>query len=401
MSFQRHIVTLGFAAFAVAVAAFTASAAAGPLEDQLSQMRARKGSVGRQIDSSDRRVQSMQRQVATLSQRIQRLNVPIASLDGQISDLQSIIDHRQARIAELQAEYRAQRTQIQQLSAEIDVARQRLIERVVAAYRGNQTAMGLGSWVVGAQDFDELLQRREALSTLTRSDRDLLGSIELMQRKVRIARAHNHERQAELAAEARKVDADQARLEQSRAQLLAQRSEVAAIRVRRARVMQELQRKVADLHDDYDRLESDVDTLREVIAGGGQFSGAVPPGLSSSGLIWPVSGPVVSGFGWRWGRMHEGLDISVGIGVPIHAAAAGVVIHSGWQDGYGNLVVVQHAGSLATAYGHQSRINVGVGQVVLQGQVIGFVGCTGRCFGPHVHFETRVNGSAVDPMGYL
>jgi len=122
---------------------------------------------------------------------------------------------------------------------------------------------------------------------------------------------------------------------------------------------------------------------------------------SSSGLIWPVNGPVVSGFGMRWGRMHEGIDIGVGYGTPIHAAASGTVVYSGWMSGYGNFVIIDHGGGMATAYGHQSSIAAGNGQSVSQGQVIGYVGCTGHCFGPHLHFEVRINGSAVDPLGYL
>ena len=122
---------------------------------------------------------------------------------------------------------------------------------------------------------------------------------------------------------------------------------------------------------------------------------------SSAGLIWPVQGPVTSPFGWRWGRMHEGIDIGVPYGTPIHAAASGRVIYAGWMDGYGNLVAIDHGRGLSTAYGHQSRIAVSNGQTVSQGQVIGYVGCTGHCFGPHLHFEVRINGTPVDPMGYL
>ncbi|HWH55236.1 MAG TPA: M23 family metallopeptidase [Gaiellaceae bacterium] len=122
---------------------------------------------------------------------------------------------------------------------------------------------------------------------------------------------------------------------------------------------------------------------------------------SSSGFIWPVSGPVVSGFGMRWGRMHTGIDIGVGYGTPIHAAAAGRVIYSGWMDGYGNLVFVDHGGGISTGYAHQSSIAVSNGQTVSQGELIGYVGCTGHCFGPHLHFEVRLNGSPVDPLGYL
>jgi murein DD-endopeptidase MepM/ murein hydrolase activator NlpD len=122
---------------------------------------------------------------------------------------------------------------------------------------------------------------------------------------------------------------------------------------------------------------------------------------SSAGLIWPVQGPITSPFGWRWGRMHEGIDIGVGYGTPIHAAASGTVIYCGWESGYGNLTVIDHGGNLATAYGHQSSIAVSCGQQVAQGEVIGYVGCTGHCFGPHLHFEVRVNGNPVDPLGYL
>jgi murein DD-endopeptidase MepM/ murein hydrolase activator NlpD len=131
-----------------------------------------------------------------------------------------------------------------------------------------------------------------------------------------------------------------------------------------------------------------------------QASGSYDSTPSASGLIWPVNGPVVSGFGMRWGRMHTGIDIAVPYGTPIHAAASGTVIYSGWMGGYGNFVIVDHGGGMATAYAHQSSIAVGGGSVS-QGQVIGYVGCTGHCFGPHLHFEVRINGSPVDPMGYL
>ena len=114
-----------------------------------------------------------------------------------------------------------------------------------------------------------------------------------------------------------------------------------------------------------------------------------------------MSGPITSPFGWRWGRMHQGIDIGVPMGTPIKAAAAGTIIYCGWESGYGNLTVIDHGGNLATAYGHQSSIAVTCGQQVAQGQVIGYVGCTGHCTGPHLHFEVRIDGNPVDPMGYL
>jgi murein DD-endopeptidase MepM/ murein hydrolase activator NlpD len=114
-----------------------------------------------------------------------------------------------------------------------------------------------------------------------------------------------------------------------------------------------------------------------------------------------VNGPVVSPFGQRWGRLHAGVDIAVPSGTPVHAADSGTVQIAGWVDGYGNYTCIQHNASLSTCYGHQTSIATHVGANVTQGQVIGSSGCTGHCFGPHVHFETRINGSPVDPMGYL
>jgi murein DD-endopeptidase MepM/ murein hydrolase activator NlpD len=99
--------------------------------------------------------------------------------------------------------------------------------------------------------------------------------------------------------------------------------------------------------------------------------------------------------------MHEGIDIGAPYGAPIGAADGGTVIYAGWLGGYGNLVVLDHGNGLSTAYGHQSDIVVGVGQSVAQGQLIGYVGSTGHSTGPHLHFEVRVNGSPVDPLGYL
>jgi murein DD-endopeptidase MepM/ murein hydrolase activator NlpD len=109
----------------------------------------------------------------------------------------------------------------------------------------------------------------------------------------------------------------------------------------------------------------------------------------------------VSGFGMRWGRMHEGIDITCATGTPVRAAGAGTVIWAGWRGGYGNLVVVDHGGGLSTAYAHNSAYASSVGQSVAAGQVISYAGSTGNSSGPHVHFEVRVNGSAVDPLRYL
>jgi murein DD-endopeptidase MepM/ murein hydrolase activator NlpD len=132
-------------------------------------------------------------------------------------------------------------------------------------------------------------------------------------------------------------------------------------------------------------------------------SAPVSTSCGSSRIVAPVRGYTVTGdFGeQRPGHLHTGLDLAVAYGTPIVAAACGVVTTAGVQGGYGNIVCVKHSSTLTTCYAHMSRFATRVGQTVHQGQVIGYVGCTGSCTGPHVHFETRVNGSPVDPAPYL
>lgn len=128
------------------------------------------------------------------------------------------------------------------------------------------------------------------------------------------------------------------------------------------------------------------------------------PGNGACGplrLTSPVKGTVTSGFGPRWGRNHDGLDIAAPSGTPIRAAECGIVSFAGVQSGYGNMVCVKHSSRFETCYAHMTNYAVSQGQRVDQGEVIGYVGCTGNCTGPHLHFETRVDGSARDPRPYL
>jgi len=120
-------------------------------------------------------------------------------------------------------------------------------------------------------------------------------------------------------------------------------------------------------------------------------------------LAWPMTeGVVSSGFGERWGRPHKGIDIAAPEGTPIHAAADGEVVFAENSDGgYGKLVILEHTGGCLTVYAHNSRILVDEGQTVRQGAPIAEVGSTGRSTGPHLHFEIRIDASAIDPLIHL
>jgi murein DD-endopeptidase MepM/ murein hydrolase activator NlpD len=137
---------------------------------------------------------------------------------------------------------------------------------------------------------------------------------------------------------------------------------------------------------------------------GAPVAGPIQPG--QKGLIWPVNGPITSPFceSRAWERCHPGIDIGVPSGTPIRAAAAGKVVlmqPEAASGGYGNYTCIQHTSTMSTCYAHQSRFATSMGAQVAQGQIIGYSGCTGRCYGPHLHFEVRINGAVTNPMNYL
>jgi len=124
-------------------------------------------------------------------------------------------------------------------------------------------------------------------------------------------------------------------------------------------------------------------------------------GDGRASLGWPLSGPILSGFGMRWGRIHTGLDIGSGYGTPVGAASSGTVIRAGWYGGYGRTVDIDHGNGVVTRYAHLASISVGIGEVVGRGEVVGTVGSSGHAYGPHLHFEVIVNGEPRNPLNYL
>ncbi|MGB9736416.1 MAG: M23 family metallopeptidase [bacterium] len=129
--------------------------------------------------------------------------------------------------------------------------------------------------------------------------------------------------------------------------------------------------------------------------------------LLATPSIWPVRGFITSGFGWRINpitggkEFHEGVDIATQLGNPIKAPANGIVSYAGWETGYGNTIIIDHGYGVTTLYGHLSKIDVKVGEMVKRGQVIGDIGDTGFSTGPHLHYQVMVNGVPVNPMRYL
>jgi murein DD-endopeptidase MepM/ murein hydrolase activator NlpD len=241
-----------------------------------------------------------------------------------------------------------------------------------------------------AHGFDDLVARTEYMQTLQDQDNDIVARVRTLRNEMQATVNTVRAARDQIAQQKQELEATRLKLRQ-------RTEELAVARRKQHATLMRVRKHQEDLEGDLSAIS---EKIAEQLA---QQAGALPAGPvrpGAHGLIWPVNGPVVSGFGMRWGRMHEGVDIAAPTGTQIRAAASGSVEISGVVGGYGNYTCIGHGGGLSTCYAHQSQILVSSGQVA-QGQTIGLVGCTGHCLGPHLHFEVRVNGQAVDPLGYL
>ncbi|NUT56501.1 MAG: peptidoglycan DD-metalloendopeptidase family protein [Thermoleophilia bacterium] len=256
--------------------------------------------------------------------------------------------------------------------------------------------------VLESGNFSDMLDQLEFLRTLGRQDQKVAGEVESAKLQMQETRNSTRRTRREVAATTREVAARTAEQRAVRDRLAWSQRELATARRDKRATLAEVREDKSEMLGHMADLQAQSAALAAKIRAA-QSSSPVPStgAPSASGFIWPVHGVLTSGFGWRWGRMHEGIDLAVPNGTPVVAAAAGTVIVAGWMGGYGNLVVIDHGGGISTAYGHNTSVTVGVGQQVAQGQLIAYSGNTGHSTGPHVHFEVRVNGGAVDPMGYL
>jgi murein DD-endopeptidase MepM/ murein hydrolase activator NlpD len=257
------------------------------------------------------------------------------------------------------------------------------------------------SFLVSASSFDDLIDNYEFLSRIGLQDRRVAKQVETARNRAAEERraTANTRRLAAATVSVISARTEEARIVRDR--LAESRDTLASARLLKQSALANARETREEYLQEVEGLAAQSAALAAAIQDAQANAGSTGSGVSASGFIWPVNGAVVSGFGMRWGRMHEGIDISATTGTPIWAAAAGTVIHAGWLGGYGNLVVVDHGNGLATAYAHASVILVVVGQEVAQGETVALVGSTGNSSGPHLHFEVRVNGVAVDPLLYL
>ena len=372
----RRALALG-AALALAVAGGTA--VAQDLESERAAKQAELDEVKQRGDVLSSEISDYSKQISQLAGEVAILRNREAVVEQQLRETIARLELEKENLAELR----------DKLDRSLDI----LSDRLVDIYKSDQPdALTV---ILDSEGFEDLVNRYDYLTRIQDQDAAIVA-------RVRFLRDESRETVERIKVAKREIEAKEAELERTRVQLEARQAELDAVRDQKAAALDQVEATAEKLEGDISDLS---EQIQEQLAAQASTSTTdpLPAGPiqgGSSGMIWPVNGPVVSPYGMRWGRLHAGIDIAVPAGTPIRAAKSGSIVLAAPTSGYGNYTCIDHGGGLSTCYAHQSSYAITSGSVS-QGDVIGYVGCTGHCYGDHLHFEVRINGAPVDPMGYL
>jgi len=354
------------------------TALADDLESQLQDLQEKAAQQQAVTDEAQARVDNLSEKLRVLQEEVDIATAEYKDVKGRLDKVQSdIIDNTEL---------------LEKTEKELNAKNKILAKRVKDIYINGQ--ISYVDVLFGAKDFSDFLTRMDILKRIIKHDYDLIMKVKADRDIVVNTRAKLEQDKADVEL----LVADAAIKQQN----MLDKKQAQQVLLNKAEydreVSQQAYEEIMAASEEITRMIQRSQMISSGFAGGGSGSGA---------MIWPLSGPITSEFGWRthpiFGtqRYHSGLDIGGDYGLPIAAAASGVVIHAGWISGYGNTVIIDHGGGITTLYGHNESLLVGVGESVAQGQTIAMCGSTGNSTGPHCHFEVRENGEPVSPYSYL
>lgn len=325
---------------------------------------------------------------------LEELSALVHRAEHRLEDAQAVLERTEAELDRKDAE-------LQEALEELQATHDLVQERAVEVYKEGPASFV--EFLLGAEDFRSLVTRFTFVRRVFRSDEERMVSLERLKARVEAEREEVEELRERAAEQVETVRAERNRVAALKGRV---GSRAAALRAELDELGSELD-DVQTRKEQYLRQQEELEAESRRIASllRGRSGGEATVGRG--GMIWPASGPLTSGYGWRthpvFGtrRFHSGIDIGAPTGAPVRASATGTVVHAGAKGGYGNTVIVDHGGGVATLYGHLSSVRTSTGATVGQGQTVGGVGCTGYCTGPHLHFEVRVNGEPQNPLQWL
>jgi murein DD-endopeptidase MepM/ murein hydrolase activator NlpD len=354
------------------------------------------GQVQAKIAAARQKEARLRAQISDVTASIRSLEAKVGDVSRKLSVLEQDLVLHERRLDKLDQLYAFETDRLHFLQRAYAKVLHQLNLRMIDIYETQDPT--LAEVIIESDSFQDALNRIHYLDSIALQDKHIAASVRSARDAVHATRERTKTIRASVRSETMIVAIRTHQARETKDTLLASQHRLAGQRSRQKSELASTRKQEREWIAEANTLAAEDARIRGQLAAA---QGATDTTPSSAGLIWPVNGPVVSPFGYRWGRLHAGIDIAVPYGTAIHAAAAGTVVLAGWVGGYGNYTCIDHGGGLATCYAHQSSFAVSSGAQVAQGQVIGYVGCTGHCFGPHLHFEVRINGTPVDPLGYL
>jgi len=390
MSITRRLIMAAFLA-ALALGFVPVVAAAAP-QGTLEQTRAK-------IVAAKKHKASLTDQIAALDGSLAAVDGQLARLGDQIDAVGEKLETTREKLGLLREQLRLKRLELEKAEKKLALELDYFQQRIVITYKTSD--LTYVDVVLESTSFEDLITRMSMVRDFIAGDNDLVGRLQATRDTVEREKQAIAGRESAVQKAVADLQQQNDELAALRAAQAAQQAASLALRKQKNGTLSSVENNLALLERQEDQLLAESNALSGVI------NGSSGGGGGTGSLIWPVSGPVTSSFGWRihpilgYRKFHTGIDIGAGYGAPIHAADSGTVIYATWMSGYGNVIIIDHGRGISTLYAHQSSLAVGNGARVSRGQTIGYVGSTGFSTGPHLHFEVRLNGNPVDPMAYL
>ena len=379
------------------------AASAGELRDRLSGVRSELDEIRANIEKAANAKKAAQGDIAALDRSIVKAEEHVESANAAHDAAAQKLAGLQEEFARLRAGLAEKRQELALTESDLRTQQEVFEDRLVDVYKSRGRIVYLEA-VFKSDSFADVVGRVGLLADIVRQDNTILGQIKALKARVEEQRLALEQQQARVAVLQREQTVVTEELSVAAGRTQAALDELESARAAKKKVLSAAEKDEAAWKKQQSELLAESKRITELL----RAATSVKPVKAGSGVLsWPVRREVTSGFGYRVHpifnvrRMHTGIDINGDMGDPIKAASAGTVVSAGWRGGYGRCVVISHGGNLATLYGHLSVIQVSAGDKVQKGQVIGRVGSTGYSTGPHLHFEVRVNGDPVDPLGYL
>lgn len=389
-------------------------------KDRIEELEKEKEEIQGEILSEEEALKRIEEEIKEKREELLKVGKEVEVFQNDIDLIQEEVDKIEDEILKIEEEISIKEEKIENLIKEQEKQKVLLANRLRNYYKLDISNQYL-YMILSSENIFELLNKLYNITILMKIDRDLMKSkkeseenitleknaIEEYLKEEEIRKNDVVKKQIELIDKQSEFIVIKEKEEKQMYELQALESEKNNLIVSLEGVQNSLQNQIEDLLSYNEELQAELDRIFEDIENGSPDNGATPESGNESGFLRPVDGVITCEFGPRINPVtfeagfHNGIDYAGNTGEAIRATKSGVVEYSGWIEGYGYTIILNHGDGIKSLYAHSSQLIVSVGNSVQQGETVALIGSTGMSTGPHLHFEIRVNGQPVDPFDYI